>query len=387
MFPRIDKTRILLTGATGFIGRHVLRKLLQRGHRVTAIVRASNTATGEERLRSLMRSCGWPDEWNQQLSVIEGALPNLSAIQSLALNKAMASCDRVIHCAAALNFDRNRDGEPQRTNVDDTIQLGKMAGDCGIRKFLYVSTAYVSGRVTSTRHSMPESDSYVQPSTSSIDHKEEIPAELLASEPPEPKSLIERNRIALSWMCCLMIGMLAVVTKSHWPAGGLMSGTLLLIGLSLALTGCIGRIWCSLYIDGFKTKQLVTCGPYSVCRNPLYFFSAIGAIGVAFGTATLAIPGLVLVCFAIYYPTIIRAEERRLHVLHRGSFSDYCRTVPAILPRMRSYDAPENYEIHPRIVGNSMLDATWFVWFTMIAHLLYQLHQRTDYLPTWFSSQ
>lgn len=234
---------------------------------------------------------------------------------------------------------------------------------------------------------MPDSDPSFPPLSSSFD---QIPGPLgdqMTAESSESKSLIERNRIALSWMCCLTLGLLAVVAKSHWPTGGLMSGTLLLIGLSLALIGCIGRIWCSLFIDGFKTKQLVTCGPYSVCRNPLYFFSAVGAIGVAFGTATLTIPGVVFVCFAVYYPAIIRAEERRLWALHREPFSDYCGKVSTILPRMRSYNAPETYQIHPRIVGNSILEATWFVWFAMIAHLLYQLHQRTDFLPTWFSIQ
>lgn len=148
MFPRMDTAGVLLTGATGFVGRYVLLELLQRRQHVTALVRPSDTASGEERLRSLMRSFGWPDEWNRQLSVIESTLPNDAPDQLPPLEKAMASCDRVIHCAAALNFDRNRDSEPQRTNVDGTIQLGRLAADCGIRRFLYVSTAYVCGRMT-----------------------------------------------------------------------------------------------------------------------------------------------------------------------------------------------------------------------------------------------
>lgn len=206
------------------------------------------------------------------------------------------------------------------------------------------------------------------------------------SASPHSKSLIEKNRIALSWFSCLSLVALTLVTQSEWAAGGLMSGTLLLIGLSLAVIGCIGRIWCALYIDGFKTKQLVTCGPYSLCRNPLYFFSAIGAIGVAFGTSTLIFPSLVAIGFAIYYPTIIRAEERRLVEIHGAAFETYRRHVPAFFPRLTAPASPKTYQIHPKIVGSSMIEASWFVWFTMLTHLLFQLHQQTDFLPTLFTS-
>lgn len=206
------------------------------------------------------------------------------------------------------------------------------------------------------------------------------------SASPHSKSLIEKNRIALSWFSCLSLVALTLVTQSEWTVGGLMSGTLLLVGLSLAMIGCIGRIWCALYIDGFKTKQLVTSGPYSLCRNPLYFFSAIGAIGVAFGTSTLIFPSLVAIGFAIYYPTIIRAEERRLVEIHGTAFKTYRSEVPAFFPRLSAPVSSKTYQIHPKIVGSSMIEATWFVWFTMLTHLLFQLHQRTDILPTLFTS-
>ncbi|GIS42766.1 MAG: hypothetical protein Ct9H90mP15_08060 [Candidatus Neomarinimicrobiota bacterium] len=31
----------------------------------------------------------------------------------------------------------------------------------------------------------------------------------------------------------------------------------------------------SLYVEGFKTKKLITEGPYSMVRNPLYFFTVL----------------------------------------------------------------------------------------------------------------
>jgi protein-S-isoprenylcysteine O-methyltransferase Ste14 len=200
------------------------------------------------------------------------------------------------------------------------------------------------------------------------------------------KSRSERYRITLSWFFGLAVFALSTTMRSHWHVASLMNGTLLLLGLSMAVVGCMGRVWCSLYIDGFKTSQLVSCGPYSICRNPLYFFSAIGAVGVAFGTATFLVPAIVVIGFAVYYPLIIRREQGRLLRLHGAEFTDYCSRVPVFFPRLHSVKVPETYVMYPRIVGRSLVEATWFVWFTMVFHLIHQLHQRTDLLPTLFGS-
>ena len=203
---------------------------------------------------------------------------------------------------------------------------------------------------------------------------------------PYVKSGLEKKRIILSKLCVVGFFFAAVTIHSNWATGGLMSGTFLLVGLTLAIVGCLGRVWCSLFIDGFKTKELVTCGPYSVSRNPLYFFSAVGAVGVAFGSATVAGPIFVALCFAAYYPAIIKAEERRLVEIHGDSFREYRKSVPAFFPRWSAAKTPETYQIQTRLVLHSMVEATWFIWLTMLVHLLYQLHQRTDFLPTLVST-
>ena len=48
-----------------------------------------------------------------------------------------------------------------------------------------------------------------------------------------------------------------------------------ILGFVLVVFGSFGRIWASLYIEGNKTKNLITAGPFSMVRNPLYFFSLI----------------------------------------------------------------------------------------------------------------
>ncbi|MEZ6125837.1 MAG: isoprenylcysteine carboxylmethyltransferase family protein [Planctomycetaceae bacterium] len=198
------------------------------------------------------------------------------------------------------------------------------------------------------------------------------------------KTAVERARIGLTWLCVTGLTVSCLVTGSHWQAAGFTSGTMFVVGICLALIACAGRIWCSLFIDGFKTQQLISWGPYSICRNPLYLFSAIGAIGVALGSCTFALPVVAMIFFAIYYPLVIRAEEARLTLIHGEQFREYCQRVPAFFPAFRLPETPETYEVRTRVFVKSLLEATWFVWATILVHLLYELHQRTSLLPEWF---
>jgi protein-S-isoprenylcysteine O-methyltransferase Ste14 len=61
-------------------------------------------------------------------------------------------------------------------------------------------------------------------------------------------------------------------------------------GLLLILICILGRTWTTLYIGGLKRRTLVTKGPYSVVRNPLYLFTLLGAtdVGAHSGSLTMA---------------------------------------------------------------------------------------------------
>jgi len=130
------------------------------------------------------------------------------------------------------------------------------------------------------------------------------------------RSFVAKNRKILTWLLAGALAVLVLFSQSYWEQKRIISDTFFLIGVILVGIATVGRLWCLLYISGYKTETLITTGPYSACRNPLYFFSLLGGVGVGLASETLTIPLVILIGFALYYPFVIRAEEKKLHRLH-----------------------------------------------------------------------
>ncbi|NLE37522.1 MAG: isoprenylcysteine carboxylmethyltransferase family protein [Pirellulaceae bacterium] len=198
------------------------------------------------------------------------------------------------------------------------------------------------------------------------------------------KGPVERLRIPLSR--CFIAGIVALValSDSAWTPRGPTGGAVLFcLGVVLAALGAMGRLWCSLYIGGRKSKSLVTVGPYSLCRNPLYLFSLIGVLGVGMTSETLTIPLIAALGFGAYYPLVIRAEERKLQGRHGDAFEEYRRRVPRFIPRLVGFQEPQQYTVHPVLFRKSLVSALWFVWLIGGMRIVKLLHA-LDAIPTWF---
>jgi len=124
------KKKILVTGASGYIGRDLLKRLLKEEYKLVVLV----------------RDLGKMPAWllgNQNLQIVEGDLSNKKA-----LKKAVGKADVVFHLAAALRmFEKNR--ELYQTNV---VGLKNLLSACkkANRKirFIFASTIDVGKRET-----------------------------------------------------------------------------------------------------------------------------------------------------------------------------------------------------------------------------------------------
>ena len=120
--------RVLVTGATGFTGQALLRKLCARPLRVRALARGSSARDGLADL---------PVEW------ITGQVYDPGTVQT-----AMAGVEYVFHVAAAYRDPGIADAEYRRVHVDSTRLLAEAAArQPGFRRFVHVSTVGVHGHI------------------------------------------------------------------------------------------------------------------------------------------------------------------------------------------------------------------------------------------------
>ena len=198
------------------------------------------------------------------------------------------------------------------------------------------------------------------------------------------KTLNEKIRTTISKVVGIFIIFAVLFCETKWEVNPILEESLMLFACVMATIGAFGRIWCSLYIAGYKDRKLITEGPYSLCRNPLYFFSFVGAVGTCFGTETFSIPMLAAVAFILYYPSTVKGEEARLKELFGKEFDDYCQTTPRFIPNFfRRPSQPDLMEVMPKKFTKSFLDAVWFVWIIGFFELAEGLRE-AGIIPTLF---
>jgi len=174
----------------------------------------------------------------------------------------------------------------------------------------------------------------------------------------------EKERTIKSKLTGLLALFVFLNTSSFWIEKDLVISSFMLINSILfVFIASFGRMWCSLYIAGFKDNKLVTDGPYSMCRNPLYFFSFIGMIGIGFSTRTFSFPFIFVILYCLNYPSIIKAEENRLGTVFGIKYEEYRKAVPCFFPNFSNFKEPDSYVMNPVVYRSEMLSAVWFVLF------------------------
>ena len=126
---------VLLTGATGFVGKEILDRFLDRDRRVFALVRADDDDAAARRLSPHAR-----------LTAVAGDIerPGLGLAPATAA-KLAEEVSTVVHCAASVSFDLSLE-ESRRVNVEGTRNVLDLAQRCErLERMSYISTAYVAG--------------------------------------------------------------------------------------------------------------------------------------------------------------------------------------------------------------------------------------------------
>ena len=123
---------ILVTGATGMLGGHLIRHLLQQNKQVVALMRNSSN---QESLRSIFRFYG--DDIEECMNRIEWREGDVEDFGSLC--KAFEGIEYVYHCAAMVSLGKNNENM-LRVNVDGTKNVVEAALINKVKKLCFVSS-------------------------------------------------------------------------------------------------------------------------------------------------------------------------------------------------------------------------------------------------------
>jgi UDP-glucose 4-epimerase len=129
-----DKPSVLVTGANGFVGRHLSPILARNGWRVSRAVRHPFGNDGEVVIDSISPDTNW--------------------------KAVLAGVDAVVHLAARVHQrqDKAADKLYRDLNTEGTLRLARCAMEAGVQKFIFVSTILVHGRRNDGRGPFSEED-------------------------------------------------------------------------------------------------------------------------------------------------------------------------------------------------------------------------------------
>jgi protein-S-isoprenylcysteine O-methyltransferase Ste14 len=150
-------------------------------------------------------------------------------------------------------------------------------------------------------------------------------------------NLAQRHRVLVSRVLLGLTFPIILFTRLTWTEQSVLGFVVEEAGFVSIIVGAFGRVWAMLYLAGRKGKELVTTGPYSICRNPLYFFNLLIGLGiVATFQNLLLLPPLVLL-YPAYYLLAILGEESELAQRFGADFENYRRAVPRLIPLFWRY--------------------------------------------------
>ncbi|MFK7807788.1 MAG: NAD-dependent epimerase/dehydratase family protein [Saprospiraceae bacterium] len=121
--------KILITGATGFLGSYIIRMLVAKGYTNLYAMKRTNSPM------DLVADIKDKVEW------INGDIMDVPFLED-----AMKDCDQVYHCAAIVTQPKANVKEMMRINVEGTANVVNVANYRNVRKLLYVSSIAALGR-------------------------------------------------------------------------------------------------------------------------------------------------------------------------------------------------------------------------------------------------
>ena len=166
-----------------------------------------------------------------------------------------------------------------------------------------------------------------------------------------------------------------LLTAGSWAELGLHA-----IAWAAFLAGAALRFWSAIYLGGRKERELVSDGPYSIVRHPLYLGSVLLGVSAAlFLESPLALAALLVVA-VVLGTTTVRIEEDVLRSRHSTeAYDEYSARVSAFVPSVRTFSTPPRVTLDVNALRLEAARASRWVWIPLLGEALSLL--RTQ--PWW----
>jgi protein-S-isoprenylcysteine O-methyltransferase Ste14 len=191
---------------------------------------------------------------------------------------------------------------------------------------------------------------------------------------------------ARGWISIAILGPVAIaaaLSPLHWPAGSWGHFCCQSAGWLLFLAGAGMRWWATLYVGGRKSNTLVTDGPYSITRHPVYLGTFLLTLAVGAFSQSLSLVLATVAARLAYVGVTVPPEERRLRTQHGAAFDAYAQRVPRFLPKPWQFSSPETIEVRLRGLWIEFTRMCRWVWIPILCELL--VRARTEpWWPIWF---
>lgn len=174
---------------------------------------------------------------------------------------------------------------------------------------------------------------------------------------------VKLNKTRIRDSKIILIGTLLAhaLSTGPFPYGGAVHELFEIAGYVLISLCVVGRVYATAFLGGFKNEKLITDGPFSIVRNPLYMFSLIGVLGIGVMSNHLLIMLGLPVVFVLMYHFLIRREEAFLQEKFGAEYAAYCKAVPRLFPNFRLYHAQDTVPMAPRYLNKALADSVWWL--------------------------
>lgn len=158
------------------------------------------------------------------------------------------------------------------------------------------------------------------------------------TQPVLAKPVDQKARIRMLWMVTLALVVTVLFTRPFAAPSTGLHRTFEHTGELMVIFGIIGRLWSTLYVGGRKNAELITKGPYSLTRNPLYLFSMLIVTGASMMTGSLVVSFVFPLLFWAIFLRTAKNEAEFLRHKFGARFDDYASKVPLFWPNFRSFE-------------------------------------------------